>query len=265
MAYNQNYMSNIGSGASTGAAIGSVVPGVGTAIGAGVGAIGGLALSVAQNRAAKKQMARDEANRPKYQIPGEVKAALSIAEQQALEGLPEEQKRQFVSNLNQSAQFSLAQQSRRKGGLVGIPRLAREMRMGYSDLLSQDAAARQRNRQQHLQQLQNMANYRDQQFQLDKLNPYYEGIARREAQQGALYQNLSNSLQLGMYGINNMQGREPVSKAPIGTKTAYNMQGNPVSVAPGVSSSGPVDVAPMPQYETPTYAKLPYSQQTYSF
>jgi hypothetical protein len=253
-----NYAGNIGTGVTAGAALGGPV-------GAAVGALGGLALSGIEYAQNKKQAAKDVANRPQYVIPPEVKQGLTLSEQQALVGLPEAQKQQYLQNLNQGAAYSLGQQQTRKGGLAGLAAINQNLNQGYGNLLSADAQARMQKQQQVFGQLQNQADYKGQAFQLNQLNPYYENMARNQANRGALYQNVSNSLQLGMYGLSGIGGQQNSqnqtlqgqSSAPLGTSTGYNTSGQPISVKPGVDGSQYVNMNTTPSYTTPQYAQLP--------
>lgn len=199
MADQPNYAANVGTGAAIGTA---VAPGVGTAVGAGLG----LAVSGAEYLWNKREQKKDEANRPKYQIPPEVAAGLTESERQALEGLPEAQKQQYVTNLQRGTAYGLSQIGSRKGGLAGLGTLNEQQNQGYANLLSQDSAARYQKQQNVFGQLQNVADYKGQSFQLNQLNPYYEGIARRNANRGALMQNVNNNLQLGAQSAGMLAG-----------------------------------------------------------
>src|ERR1022692_1272443 len=96
--------SAVGTDAIAGAGIGtSIMPGWGTVIGAAGGAAVGLSTSIYgmyQQKQAKKLMADNP--KPTYTIPPEIQANLSQGQQQAMEGLPDEQKQQYVNNLQRS-------------------------------------------------------------------------------------------------------------------------------------------------------------------
>jgi len=148
----------------------------------------------------KHEQKKDEANRPQYQIPPEVAAGLTEAERQALQGLPEAQKQQYVTNLQRGTAYGLSQVGSRKGGLAGLGTLNEQQNQGYANLLSQDSAARIQNQKNVFGQLNNVAENKQQQFQLNQLNPYYEHISRSNANRGALMQNLNKAVQLGASG-----------------------------------------------------------------
>jgi hypothetical protein len=183
---------------------------IGSLVGLGVSA--GLAgVQYAMNRRNAK---KDEKNRPEYQIPSEIQANMTQAEQMAMQGLPEEQKQQYINNLQRSQAFSMNQASSRKAGLAGLAAVNQQGIDAYGDLMSKDAQARQQNQKLAMEQRGVMADYKDQAFQLNKLNPYYEKIASREAANGALMQNLGNSLP-GLAGgaVDLLTGKAP-DKAP---------------------------------------------------
>lgn len=186
-----------------------------TWVAAGV-ASGAATMAGVQYIKGKRDQKRDEQNRPKYEIPTEVSQNLDLAKHQALQGLPEEQKQQYLDNLNKSAGYSLNNMTSLKSGLVGLGQVNEQMNQGYQNMLGMDSQARQNNLNQVYAQNQNMANYKDQAYQLNQLNPYYEGIARREARTGALFQNLNNAATMGVGGFmggqqggGQQQGRQP--------------------------------------------------------
>ena len=229
-----NAIGNVTTGATTGMALGGPV-------GAGIGAGAGLLLTGAEYLYNKNQAKKDEANRPKYNIPPEVAAGLNEAERQALQGLPDAQKQQYITNLQRGTAYGLSQIGSRKGGLAGLAALNEQQNQGYATLMSADAQARMQNQKQLFGQLQNVADHKQQAFQINQLNPYYEGIARRNANTGAMFQNLSKTAQLGAYaaGSANQAGAAQVGQAPIGTQSGIDAAGNSYSVAPGANPVNP--------------------------
>ncbi len=190
---------NILKAAGTGAGIGAFAGPVGAAVGAGAGAL----IGTTQYLVNKHNQKKDEKNRPQYQIPEEISQNLTDAQryavQSGMEGMPEEQKAQYLSNLQRSTAYGLNQLSSRRSG----------------NLLAQDAGQRVQN-QRYGQQLvsaaqQNMANYKDMQWDANVRSPYYEKIASRNANNGALAQNLDKSAQLGMYAMQPGTPSAPIS------------------------------------------------------
>lgn len=148
--------------------------------------------------------------RPTYEIPSEVQQNLTQAQQDALQGLPEEQRQMFLSNIARTSAQGLSNMKSRKGGLAGISALSQNQNDAYGNLLGMDAAARQQNKDKLYGMRQNMADYKDQAFQLNKLNPYYEQTAQNQAMIGAGMQNMSQGFQAGNSGGNYGEN----SKAP---------------------------------------------------
>ncbi len=166
-------------------------------LGAGVG----LGLSGVEYLWNKHAQAKDEANRPVYNIPPEVQQGLALADQQAAQGLPAAQKEQYITNLQRGTAYGLSQIGSRKGGLAGLGTLNEQQNQGYANLLSQDSAARMQKQQNVFGQLQNVANYKDQAFQINKENPFYEKMARDQANRGSFMQNVNKYSQAGIASL----------------------------------------------------------------
>lgn len=139
--------------------------------------------------------------RPTYNIPEEITANLTDAQRMALEGLPAEQKQQFINNIQRSQNFGLSALSDRKAGLSGLGSLVQNTTDAYSNLLTQDAAARMQNQQSLMNARGQMAQYKDQAFELNKLNPYYEKEAAAQALMGAGMQNFVKAHQTAAQGM----------------------------------------------------------------
>lgn len=162
----------------------------------------------------RRDAKRDAQNRPQYQVPNEVQQNLTAAQQDALQGLPEEQKQMYLSNIARGQASSLNQIGSRNGGLAGVAAVNQNGNDAYGNLLSMDSAARQQNKQQLYNQRQNVADYKDQAFQFNKVNPYYEGIAQRNANTNELFQNLNNAAQMGGGAMGGMGAGRQQQGAP---------------------------------------------------
>lgn len=229
-------------------------------------AAGGATTAFGLNQYYKgKKMEKAAGPRPVYNIPPEVMAGLNEAERQALQGLPEEQKQQYITNLQRGTAYGLSNIGSRKGGLSGVATLNEQQNQGYYNLLGADAAARMQKQQNVFGQLENVANYKGQQFQLNQLNPYYENTAKAQAMMGAGIQNIGNSFQIAAGGAG--QGSNPYSQKnsapqvqsynapPVGTQSGYDTKGNAVSVAP---NTNPYGANGNTNYNPPQYQLTPY-------
>lgn len=183
--------------------------------------------------------------RPVYQIPEEIKQNLTQAQQQALQGLPEEQKKQYIENLQRGSAQALSASQSRKGGLAGITALGQQQNQGYAQMLSMDAQARRENQRALMQQRGVMADYKDQAFQFNQVNPYYEKLSEAQALQGAGMQNISQGFQAGNTGGSG--GIEKSSQQP-----QQNQQVQPVYQSqPKTYEMSPYQTGGIYQYTAP--------------
>lgn len=201
------------------------------------------ALGLNQYYKGKKMLKNNQ--RPSYEIPDEIKQNLSDAQQQALQGLPEEQQQQFLNNIQRSSAYGMSQLGSRKAGLAGVSAMNQNSNDAYGNLLSMNSQAQMQNKQQLMQQRGIMADYKGQAFQLNKLNPYYEKQAEGLAMKGAGMQNVGNSYQIAAGGSGSSGTGEPQQQQqqqggryqmqPMGNMNNmgnYNSQQNPNGVVP---------------------------------
>lgn len=138
--------------------------------------------------------------RPTYEIPEEVKQNLAMAKQQAVDGIPDQYKADYLSNLQRGSAQALSMGNSRRGGLINVGQINQNMNNAYSGLMSMEAQARDQKMTNLFNQNQNMADYRDQAFQFNKVNPYYEKTAENQAMIGSGLQNMSQGFQAGNTG-----------------------------------------------------------------
>lgn len=153
-------------------------------------------------------------NRPSYVIPEEIKKNLTESELMAYEGLPAEQKQQFLQNVARSQQGALRSLGTRKAGLAGIPSLLQSQNDAFTNLVSMDAAQRQQNKMLAQQNRQVMASYKDKAFDINQMQPYQEKSAEAQALIGSGIQNIFGGLdQAATFGFmgsgGNNDNREP--------------------------------------------------------
>jgi hypothetical protein len=167
----------------------------------------------------RRDAKKDAKNRPQYAIDPYAKENLSSAKQQALQGMPEEQKQQYLSNLQRGSAYALDQSKDRKSGLMGVSAINQNQNDAYGNLASSDSQIRMQNQGNLSAQLGNMSDMATQEFQFNKVNPYYEGIAQRNANTNELFQNLNNSAQMGMGAMSNMPSKKTTSAPTSGGKS----------------------------------------------
>ena len=183
----------------------------------------------------KGQSEAKNLRRPTYQIPDEVKQNLSDAQLRALEGLPEEQKKAYVDQVNQASGAVLNRARDLNAGLSGLAGIHQNKLNAYQKLLADDAAARQNNQNILMQQRSNMAQYKDKAFEKNQMEPYTQGYNKAQALQGAGLQNMMGALQSGVSAYDNSVANKnyidylkTVNQAPVPygqnyvTPPAYN-------------------------------------------
>lgn len=190
----------------------------------------GAAATVAVAEYAYEEYQADEAakNRPVYQVPEEIKQNLTQAQQQALQGLPEEQKRQYIENIQRGSAQSLSASQSRKGGLSGVTAINQQQGQAYNQMLSMDAQARRENQRALMQQRGVMADYKDQAFQFNVVDPYYEKIAGDKQRSQDLAQNLTSAggMASGVGGTGT-KTQTPTQKTPTQDQTLGYYQNTP--------------------------------------
>lgn len=171
----------------------------------------------------------DQNKRPTYEIPKEIQQNLTEANMRALQGLPEQQKQEYLNNLQKSTAYNLNNASDLKSGLIGTTGANNAMNAGYGNLMSADAQARMQNQNLASAQRQNMADYKEKEWQLNKQNPYYEMVAYSQGLEGAGMQNISQGFQAGNTGGNAFAGNQKstpsamnnYNTAPVNTSSGY--------------------------------------------
>jgi hypothetical protein len=177
------------------------------------------------------QLKRD---RPEYDIPKEVMENQNMARNMAMQGLPAAQYNRGQANIDRNTAFGLRQSNSRRGGLVGLAGMEQAANDAYNNLDVADANARRQNQQGLMQQNQNVAQYRDKQFQLNELEPWQIDMQAASAMQGAAIQNLfhtANSVNdsIGQYQLGKLfQGLYGAGGNPEAKKAETDANGNPV-------------------------------------
>lgn len=132
-------------------------------------------------------------NKPTYQIPDELRQNLKESELRALEGLPTEQKMEYVKNIERSQQQALQASAERKGGLMGIQQATSQANDMYTNLVSMDAAQRAANEAIVQQNRGVLANAKDREFGV-KEDRYQQDLVSGQAMLGAGNQNYMQGL-----------------------------------------------------------------------
>jgi hypothetical protein len=214
-------------------------------------ALAAAAVSVGTYAYSEYQKSEADKNRPKMEIPKEVTENLTQAQQQALQGLPEEQKRQYLESIRSSTAGALASSQTRKGGLTGISGIQQQENKAYSNLASMDAQARAQNQDKLMRARGDMADYKMQKFQVNEINPYYEDIAFNQMQNKNLSQNLVSSASLyggKTEGMQNRQDKRTSNKTMAGMSESSGLL-----AGQSYENALQSDYDTLPGYEDQTY------------
>jgi len=169
------------------------------AIGAGISAASslyGMYKGNEQKKAGEKAMGN--LVKPTYEIPKELYENLSDAEKMEVEGLPAEQKKQFVQNVSRAQQSALKNQADRKGGLMGLQSSLQAETDAYTNLSSMDAAAQKESELRKQQEIKNargaIAQAKDTQFNAQNAD-YQQGLQGAQGMIGSGMQNVMGGIQ----------------------------------------------------------------------
>lgn len=196
---NNQLWGGIGSGALSGAAAGTAIaPGWGTLIGGVVGAGEGLITGEEQKSKANKLLGQP---RPGYNIPKEALDNQQIAQNLALTGLPSAQYEQAMKNIQRQSNQAISSAQDRRAGIGLIGTIQQKANDATGNLDAQNAEARRKNIGTLLQQNQNVAGYRDKQFDWNQKQKYQQNYNYGMQLLGAGNQNIVGGIDKGVAGL----------------------------------------------------------------
>ena len=187
-------------------------------------------------RSKGRDMMDELSDTPEYQNPEERLENVRTAERLALQGLPEEQKLQYLERMQQSQAGRLGAMKTLSSGLRGMSAIGQEQREMNKNLLSMDAQARYQNIQNMIHQKSLYADAKDNEWSINEYQPWVRDYNQAQAMIGAGEQNFSQGIntvaQSGAnYGSMGFGGAGGGSGG--GTQTqAYGTGGNQMSTNP---------------------------------
>lgn len=110
--------------------------------------------------------------RPTYEIPPEIEQNLSMAQRRAMEGLPAEQKKQYVENIQRTMGAGLSGMQERGLGVAGVTALAQQQQQSFNQLFGADVAARRAGEQDLASARGTMAEFKERRQQINEFQPY---------------------------------------------------------------------------------------------
>jgi len=145
-----------------------------------------------KEREKRAEAAAAEAAIPKYEIPQEVLDNLTDAQQRVLQGMPAEQSRMYIENIQRATQQGFGALNERGLGVAGTSALFRNQQDAYRDLLGADYMARKENLGNLATARGTMAQFKDAKFNIDQQVPmakFQQASNQLAAQQGAANQS----------------------------------------------------------------------------
>lgn len=172
---------------------------IGAAIGGAVAGLAKTGFGIYQYRKGQRQL--EGLERPEYEIPEEIRQNLTQAQLMALEGLPTEQKQEFVENIQRTMQTGLRGLQERGTGLAGITDLAQQQIDAFRQLFGADVAARQTAQKGLATARGTMAGFKEREFDINEMQPYIQDYLQAQATSGAGVQNIFGGVQQALPGV----------------------------------------------------------------
>lgn len=137
-----------------------------------------------------KELEESLGDRPKYQIPGYIQQNLDEAEKMADVGIPEAQRNAYLDQLSRQETSSLQNFRGRKAGLMGAEIVGQQSLDAQRELRIADIQKRLENQRLAMSARSIMAQYQDQKFKLNELDPYADNLNYARSLQQAGMQNI---------------------------------------------------------------------------
>lgn len=166
--------------------------------------------------------------RPEYKIPDAVEANMTMAQRMAFQGLPDEQKQEFIQQIDRQMSSSIQGMSDRKAGIGAISALNQQAQDSSMKLLSMDTQQRMANIQNLMNMRNQYAQYSDKQFMMNEMQPFQQELQAAQQFQSAGLQNIMGGIgsiaSMEMEGINPFEKRQQEEQNMFGLKLSNMFQ-----------------------------------------
>lgn len=172
----------------------------------GGGLVGGIA-GLFQRRKAKKLL--KGLQQPQYTIPNEVLKNQKMAEISANEGMASQQYTNAMKGFQRNQASALASAGSRRSALMALPQIQRQTNDAMGNLDSQDAVMRQQNQRALYGINSQVAQFRDKEFDINRMQPYKRDYNYAMGLLGAGNQNIisgADKLLAGAGQLGQMRG-----------------------------------------------------------
>ena len=161
---------------------------------------GGIKAFTGYQQMRKGRQMEEGLEKPTFEIPEEVLQNQRIAEQMAVQGLPEAQRQAYLDDQQRSLQAAMRSSSDRRGGLGIISQIQSTQERSNRELLQMDVDARRENMMFAMKNREIVAGYKDKRFEHD-FNQYTADLDYARAIRGAGMQNVSSGIDTAIGGI----------------------------------------------------------------
>lgn len=131
--------------------------------------------------------------RPTYEIPPEIEANMTRAQRMSFQGLPDEQKREFLTQIERQMSTSMSGLSDRKAGIGALTALNQQAQDSTMRLLSADTQARMQNINTLYEISNQYSQFSDKKFMMNEMQPFQENMASAIDLQAAGMQNIMSA------------------------------------------------------------------------
>ena len=197
-----------------------------TWVAAGI-ASGAATMSAVQYVKAKQDAKKAADSRPKYDIPKGYLDNVNIAKQIQAAGLPDSVYNAWKEGIDRNLAYTNQNASDLKSGTIGLSGGVNQANQANAQLQGADAQAKMVGTQMLVGANKDMADQTAMSYQLNQLNPYYEGIAAKQARNGALFQNLTNAGMMAGSAIGGAKsgGAKAVTPTTVDASKYYGVNG----------------------------------------
>lgn len=163
----------------------------------GASSLAGIGIGLFQRAKARKL--EKQTKRPVYSTPSEVLLNQKLAQKSADNGMGSQQYANASNSINRNTSAGLAAIQQQRNGLGAVGNIVAQANDSTLELDAKDAEMQQQNQQVLMGQNQNVADFKDKEFQYNQADKYAETMQKISDLRGAGNQSIQN-------GLNNLSG-----------------------------------------------------------
>lgn len=163
--------------------------------------VAGLGLSAYEYYQSDQDKKKAQSEQDQYKIPSEITQNLSDANRNAMKGMSSQEANNFATQVYKGQTYANQTAKDLHSGLVGTAQANDSANNAFLQFAGADSAIQRENQKTLYGQRQNVADYRDQQWNINSYQPYIYDRNRASSEQSAALQNgIQGASALG-YGL----------------------------------------------------------------